>query len=243
MYPGAESVFADAEATRTLANALYTRVQPIEGTPAEKYLIATRRIPVDAVRACTDLRYLPPPIEKRPPQDHAVVSLLRDAEGEVCGFQLEFIDISGAKTGATPSKMTFALVENGVRDGLFHAGGMGDFAYLCEGYSTKALALASLGLKAYGGGAMTVLGSRCRGSAPWFWCPTGRRLPTNGPQTARNACSISTKRPMPAPSTACSWPSRSARCWSRRRRTAPCTPRAKTLMATCTSTARSGCGI
>ena len=64
----------------------------------------------------------------------------------------------GARTGAEPGKQTYALREHGVRDGLFHAGGAGDVAYLAEGYSCKPLALASLGLKAYGGGAMTVLG-------------------------------------------------------------------------------------
>ena len=42
-----------------------------------------------------------------------------------------------------------------MRDGLFHAGGSGDVAYLTEGYSVKALAVASLGLRRYGGGART----------------------------------------------------------------------------------------
>ena len=69
-----------------------------------------------------------------------------DSDGEVCGFQLEFFDISGARTGTEPGKQTYALREHGVRDGLFHAGGSGDVAYLTEGYSCKALAVASLGL-------------------------------------------------------------------------------------------------
>ena len=111
------------------------------------------------MRACADLRYLPPPIEGRPPQDHALVSLLRDADGEVSGFQLEFCDICGARTGTEPGKQTYALREHGVRDGLFHAGGSGDVAYLTEGYSAKALAVASLGLgRVYGGGGRAVLG-------------------------------------------------------------------------------------
>ena len=46
-----------------------------------------------------------------------------------------------------------------MRDGLFHAGGSGDVAYLCEGYSAKPLAVASLGLgRVYGAGGLNVLG-------------------------------------------------------------------------------------
>jgi hypothetical protein len=77
----------------------------------------------------------------------------------VTGFQLEYHDILGARTGTEPKKITYALREHGVRDGLFFAGGEGDTAHLCEGYSCKALALASLGIgKVYGGGGLTVLG-------------------------------------------------------------------------------------
>jgi hypothetical protein len=158
-YAAAENVFRDAEANIERARALLPRLQPLEGTPAEAYLIVTRRIPADVVRACQDLRYLAPPINGRPPQDHALVSLLRDAAGEVSGFQLEFVDIAGARTGTEPAKVTYALRPGGVAAGLFHAGGSGDVALLVEGYSCKALAIASLGIgRAYGAGARTVIG-------------------------------------------------------------------------------------
>ena len=61
----------------------------------------------------------------------------------------------GARTGTAPNKQAYSLREHGVRDGLFHAGGSGDVAYLTEGYSCKALAIASLGLgRVYGGGGL-----------------------------------------------------------------------------------------
>jgi hypothetical protein len=158
-YPEAEDVFGDVDATREAAKALYARLAPLtEDTPTWQYITKTRKIEPSAARECADLRYLSPSIDGRPPQDHALVSLLRDPAGEVSGFQLEFCDVLGARTGTQPNKQAFALCEHGVRDGLFHAGGSGDVAYLCEGYSCKALAVASLGLKAYGGGARTVLG-------------------------------------------------------------------------------------
>jgi hypothetical protein len=157
-YPDAEAVFADADARIELAQALLAKAKPIAGTPAEIYLTKTRKIPASTVQACTDLRYLPSPIEGRPVVDHALVSLLRDAAGEVCGLQLEYCDIAGARTAAEPFKKTYALREHGVRDGLFSAGGDGETAFLTEGYSVKALAIASLGLKAYGGGGRGIIG-------------------------------------------------------------------------------------
>ena len=159
IYPHAEEVFAIADARVELAKALAARFEPIADSPADTYLRHTRRLPADAVRTCEDLRHVPPPIEGRPPQDHALVSLLRDAAGEVSGFQLEFCDIAGARTATEPFKQTYSLRENGVRDGLFRAGGTGETAFLTEGYSCKALAIASLGLgPVYGGGGLTVLG-------------------------------------------------------------------------------------
>ena len=126
-YSGPEAVFADADAKRELAKRCTPAWQPIAGTPAEEYLVKTRNMPADAVRACADLRYLPPPIEGRPPQDHALVSLLRDAAGEVVADSSSSSSTSlGARTGTEPGKQTYALREHGVRDGLFHAGGAGD---------------------------------------------------------------------------------------------------------------------
>jgi Protein of unknown function (DUF3631) len=157
-YPDAKAFFADADSRIEMAKQLLGRLGPVAGSPAELYLIKTRKIPGGAIQACTDLRYLTSPIKGRHETDHALVSLLRDAAGEASGFQLEYCDILGARTAGEPSKQTFALREHGCRDGLLHAGGEGDTAYLCEGYSCKPLAVASLGLKAYGAGGLHVLG-------------------------------------------------------------------------------------
>jgi Protein of unknown function (DUF3631) len=158
-YPGADETFTASDAKVELAQALYLRFQPLDGTPAETYAIKTRKLPATTVSACADLLYLSSPIAGRPPQDHALVSLLRDDAGEPCGFQLEFCDVAGARTDTEPNKQSYALREHGVRDGLFRAGGEGDTAYLTEGYSCKAIAVASLGLgPAYGGGGLNVLG-------------------------------------------------------------------------------------
>jgi hypothetical protein len=166
-YPRTESIFADAEARIELAKQLVERFASHADSPAELYAVKTRKIPIETVRACADLRYLPSQIEGRPPVDHALVSLLRDAAGETTGFQFEYCDILGARAAAAPAKQTFCLREHGVRDGLFHAGGgSGDVAYLCEGYSCKALAVASLGLApTYGGGGRIHRSDRA-GSAP-----------------------------------------------------------------------------
>jgi hypothetical protein len=88
------------------------------------------------------------------------VSLLRDASSAVSGLQLTFIDIAGAATDTAPKRQSYSLRPNGVRDGLFHAGGGGgDRCYLCEGYLEKPLAVASLGIgPAYGGGGRSILG-------------------------------------------------------------------------------------
>jgi putative DNA primase/helicase len=157
-YPDAEDCFADAATKIALAKTLAERFAPIAGTPAETYLIKTRKLPATTVAACADLNYLAPPIDGRPPQDHALAALLRDAGGALSGFQLEFCDITGARTGTAPGKQAYTLRELGVRDGLFCAGGSGAVAHLCEGYSCKALALAALGLRAYGGGGRSILG-------------------------------------------------------------------------------------
>jgi hypothetical protein len=158
-YPDADATFAAADAKIELAQRLYAQTQPLADTSAETYAIKTRRLPAETVRACEDLRFLPAPIEGRPPTDYALVSLIRDGAGEVASLQLEFCDRLGARSGAEPSKKTYALRPHGVRDGLFHAGGTGDVAYLTEGYSCKALAVASLGIgPVYGGGGLNVLG-------------------------------------------------------------------------------------
>jgi hypothetical protein len=158
-YSSADAAFADADAKAELAKTLLARVQPIANTPAELYSVKTRKIPAGTVAACAGLGYLPGPIEGRHVTDHALVSLLRDAAGEVCGLQLEFHDILGARTAVEPSKQSYSLRPGGCRDGLFCAGGEGDVAYLTEGNSCKALAVASLGIgKVYGGGGLNVLG-------------------------------------------------------------------------------------
>jgi hypothetical protein len=161
-YASAEDVFASADDRLDEARALLERAGEVaEGSPAWLYLVEHRRLPVDAVRAVlAELRYLQPPLEGRQPQDHALVSLLRDAGGEITGLQLTYLDIKGRPSGQEPRRVTRSLRPGGCRDGLFRAGGGGgDVAYLAEGYCEKPLALASLGRgPTYGGGGMTVLG-------------------------------------------------------------------------------------
>jgi hypothetical protein len=99
-YPRTESIFADAEARIELAKQLVERFASHADSPAELYAVKTRKIPIETVRACADLRYLPSQIEGRPPVDHALVSLLRDAAGETTGFQFEYCDILGARAAA-----------------------------------------------------------------------------------------------------------------------------------------------
>ena len=161
-YRPAEDVFADADAKVAAAKALFARAElVVEDDPVWRYLTAVRRLPAAAVRgALKELRHIAPPIEGRPPQDHAVVSLLRDQRGAVSGLQLTFVDIKGRATGTEPKRITYSLRLHGVRDGLFHAGGgAGGTCYLAEGYLEKPLAIASLVLgPAYGGGGLHVLG-------------------------------------------------------------------------------------
>ena len=116
-----------------------------------------------------DLRYLPPPIEGRPPQDHALVSLLRDGERRGLRLPAGVLSTSPAPAPAprrgsrrTPCASTASAMA------LFHAGGSGDVAYLCEGYCCKPLAVASLGAR-HGVRRRrpdTCSASRCRPSAP-----------------------------------------------------------------------------
>ena len=159
-YPPAADLFAEADARIERARQILSQVQPLADSPAERYLTRTRKIPAEAVAACVDLHYLPSPIDGRPAVDHAAVSLLRDAAGEISGLQLEHCDILGARAAAEPNKKTYSLREHGVRDGLFYAGGgSGDIAFLCEGFSCKPLAVAAAGIgPAYGGGGLHCLG-------------------------------------------------------------------------------------
>jgi hypothetical protein len=161
-YQCAENVFHDADAAVEQAKATLAKAEPgAEGDPAWLYLTKTRKLPEAAVRgAVNSLRYLRPPIEGRPPQDHAIVSLLRDQSGEISGLQLTFCDVLGHSTATEPKRQTYSLRPNGCRDGLFHAGGgTGDRCYLVEGYAEKALAVASLGIgPAFGAGSRTTLG-------------------------------------------------------------------------------------
>jgi hypothetical protein len=162
-YRDADDDFAATDAKVELGQALYARRQPLAGSCAEAYATRkdVRKLPaktVGAIAEAGNLFYLPAPIAGRPPEDHALGSLLR-ADGEPCGLQLEFCNIKGDRTEKEPNKQTYALREHGVRDGLFVAGGEGDTAYLVEGYSCKAIAVASLELgPTYGGGGLNVLG-------------------------------------------------------------------------------------
>jgi hypothetical protein len=235
-YAPAEDVFTDADAKIALAQAIYPRTESLAGTPAEVYATKTRKLPPEVVRACADLRYVPPPIEGRPPQDHALVSLLRDSDGKVSGIQLEYCDISGARTGTDPGKQTYALREHGVRDGLFHAGGSGDVAYLTEGYSAKAVAVASLGLgRVYGGGSRATLGCAAPPEATVVIVPDRRPLDTS-PDALRTTVITS------GPSICCC--SRAKPCWLPRRPTVStrAAGRVRTPTSTWFGTARSICG-
>jgi hypothetical protein len=58
-YAPAENIFADADAKIALAKKLAERFAPLEGTPAELYLVNMRKLPAETVRACTEMRYLP----------------------------------------------------------------------------------------------------------------------------------------------------------------------------------------
>jgi hypothetical protein len=204
-YATAEAVFADADAKIELAKALRAKVQqPITGTPAERFLVQTRKIPPEAVAGCASLGYLPSPLEGRHPTDHALVSLLLDSSGEATGLQLEYCDISGARTATEPFKQTYSLRANGCRDGLFHAGGgPGDTAYLTEGYSCKALAVASLGLgPAVGSGGLGIIGLAPPPERKVVLVPDAAPAPDKWTAEARSGCWISTRRPTPVRSTA-----------------------------------------
>ncbi len=161
-YARAEDVFRDADGAIEAAKAILAKAEPgEEGGPAWLYLTKTRKLPEAAVRgAVSSLRYLRPPIEGRPPQDHAVVSLLRDQAGGVSGIQLTFVDIKGRATATEPKRITYSLRPNGCRDGLFYAGGgTGQRCCLTEGYLEKPLAIASLGIgPVYGAGGLLCLG-------------------------------------------------------------------------------------
>ncbi len=99
-----------------------------------------------------------------------LVSLLRDASGEVSGLQLTFLDIRGRLSTTEPRRQTYALRPNGVRDALFRVPGSpetGDLGnpetpqtgFLAEGFCEKPLALAAAGLlPSYGWGGLTTLG-------------------------------------------------------------------------------------
>jgi hypothetical protein len=161
-YPDREETFAAAERGIELEQQLGARAEPVvEGDAGWLYLTKTRRLPTDAVRAALgELRALEPLIEGRDAADCAVVSLLRDGDDAVSGLQLTFHDVLGAPSAKAPKRQSYSLRPNGMRDGLFYAGGgEGSRAFITEGRLEKSIALASLGLgPVYGGGGRTILG-------------------------------------------------------------------------------------
>jgi hypothetical protein len=192
-YGSAEEVFTDSDAKLERTQQLLARAEPVlENGPGWVYLVERRRLPLGAVCAALgEFRYLPPPLEDRPPQDHALVSLLRDARGEISGLQLTYVDVLGHPSATEPRRETFSLRPNGCRDGLFRAGGgAGPRCCLTEGYTEKAIAVASVGIgPVYGGGGLNVLGFGVpaepeivlvpdRGPPPDAWAKDGKtRLP------------------------------------------------------------------
>ncbi len=114
-YPRADDVFKDTDAAIEAAKATLAKAEPgEEGGPAWLYLTTrARKLPEAAVRgAVSSLRSLRPPIEGRPPQDHAVVSLLHDQAGEVSGIQATFCDVLGHPTATEPKRQTYSLRPN-----------------------------------------------------------------------------------------------------------------------------------
>ena len=124
-YPSHEQTFAAADSKIELAQQLLARAEPVvEGDAAWLYLTKTRKLPADAVRAALgELRMVEPLIEGRDAADYAVMSLLRDGDGEVVAFQLTFHDVLGKPSAKAPKRQSYSLRAGGVRDGLFHAGG------------------------------------------------------------------------------------------------------------------------
>jgi hypothetical protein len=161
-YPSHEQTFAAADAKLDLARQLYARAEPLaEASPSWLYLTKARKLPADAVRAALgELRMIEPLIEGRDAADYAVVSLLRDRDGEVSGLQCAFHDVLGAASAKAPKRQSYSLRPGGVRDGLFHAGGgEGSRSFITEGRLEKSIALASLDLgPVYGAGGRTILG-------------------------------------------------------------------------------------
>jgi hypothetical protein len=158
----AEEVFADAEAKLELAQQLLARAEPGgEGDPTWTYLVKHRRLPLDVVRsALAELRWVGPVIPGRDPMDYGVVSLIRGRDGEVSGFEVAFVDCTGAPALNEPHRQSYAVKPGGVRDGLFHAGGPDTgLALVAEGFVCKPLALVATDLgRCYGAGARTALG-------------------------------------------------------------------------------------
>jgi hypothetical protein len=119
------------------------------GVPQRRYLTRTRKLPAEAVRRCSaDIRALAPPIPFFGAADHGVVSLIRDAAGEIIGFAVEACGPCGEKVeraGRTLRRF-FNLTEKRLSGGLFCAvaGAETDRAVMVEGHLAKALAAAAL---------------------------------------------------------------------------------------------------
>ena len=168
-YSSAEDVFADADGKIALAKKLSERFQAIERSPAARYLIEARKLPAATVLGCQDLRLLTAADRGQAAPGSRGGQPAARCDGEVSGFQLEFVDITGARTGTEPGKQTYSLREHGVRDGLFHAGGSGDDRLPDRGVQLQSvgdrLARPRGGCTAAAG--CTCSASRCRRSAPW----------------------------------------------------------------------------
>jgi Protein of unknown function (DUF3631) len=162
-YSDTKQTFAAAESRLELAADILAGAKPaVEGDVGWVYATKTRRLPSAAVRAALpELKIVDPLIPGRDASDYGVMSLLRDADGEVVAFQLVFVDCHGAASTKGLKRQTYNLRAGGVSSGLFYAGGgEGDRAYICEGYLEKAIAVASLGIgPVYGAGSRAILGT------------------------------------------------------------------------------------
>ena len=124
-YLDTPQTLAAAESRRELAQELLARAQlAVEGDVGWLYATKVRKLGRDAVRAALpELRVVEPLIPGRDPGDYALMSLLRNADGETVAFQLTFINCDGSASTRSPKRQTYNLVPDGVRDGLFRAGG------------------------------------------------------------------------------------------------------------------------
>ena len=95
-----------------------------EGTPQHRYLVATRKMPAEAVRRCSgDLAVLDPPIPHFPAHAYGIVSIIRSPDGEELGFSLEACGPAGeaVKRDGKTLRRFFNLSGKRFSGGLFGA--------------------------------------------------------------------------------------------------------------------------